>query len=149
MDRTIIYKLIILLTLKFNQNLGRFKPSMKLRFATILFVLFFVMANNCSNDKPTENLNFSLISAHKDSKNIFKIIIKWPGDDFASKQDLEIRDKIEKRLSENGLGKIVQSGTGMGWMDIIVDVKDKDSARSEIEGIIRKISPNSKFEIKY
>jgi hypothetical protein len=118
---------------------------MKYFIAAILFVLFFVMANNCSNDKPTEDVNLSLISTHKDSKNIFKIIIKWPGDDFASKQDLEIRDKIEKRISEKRLGKIVQSGTGMGWMDIIVDVKDKDSARSEIEGIIREISPNSKF----
>ena len=64
-------------------------------------------------------------------------MLKWPGDDFSSKQDLEIRGKIEKRISEKRLGKIVQSGTGMGWMDIIVDVKDKDSAQSEIEGIIR------------
>ena len=122
---------------------------MKLNFATILFVLFFVMVHNCSNDKPTEDLNTSLISTHKDSKKIIQIIIRWPGDDFASKQDLEIRDKIEKRISEKRLGKIVQSGTGMGWMDIIVDIKDTDSAQSEIEGIIREISPNSKFEIKY
>jgi len=121
---------------------------MKLNFTTVLFVLFFVIASNCSNDKPTENVNTPLISAHKDTKYILKIIIKWPGDDFASKQDLEIRDKIEKRISEKRLGKIVQSGTGMGWMEIVVDVKGKDGAQGEIEGIIREISPNSKFEIK-
>ena len=122
---------------------------MKLNFTTILFVLFFVMARSCSNDKPTETINTPLISAHNDTKYVYKIIIKWPGDDFASKQDLEIRDKIEKRISEKRLGKIVRSGTGMGWMDIIVEVKAKDSAKSEIAGIIREVSPNSKFEIKY
>lgn len=122
---------------------------MKLNFTTFLFVLFIVMASSCSNDKPAENTNTALMPSHKDTKDIVRIIIKWPGDDFASKQDLEIRDKIELRISEKRLGKIVQSGTGMGWMDIIVEVSAKDSVKSEIAGIIREISPNSKFEIKY
>jgi len=122
---------------------------MKLSFTTILFVLFFVMAGSCSNDKPTETINTPLISAHNDIKYVYNIIIKWPGDDFASKQDLEIRDKIEKRISEKRLGRIVRSGTGMGWMEIVVDVKGKDDVHGEIEGIIREIAPNSRFEIKY
>ena len=65
--------------------------------------------------------------------------------DFASKQDLETRDKIGRLLVENRLGKVVRTGTGMGWMDLILELENNSSARAEIEKIIREISPEAKF----
>ena len=77
-----------------------------------------------------------------------RLIIKWPGDDLASKQDLELRDKIEQLLVEKKVGKIVRTGTGMGWMDIVLEVKDPKRARIEIQSIVSATAPDSNFAIQ-
>lgn len=77
-----------------------------------------------------------------------RIVATWPGDDFASKQQLETRDRIGRRISQGGVGRMVRSGTGMGWMDIVVAVEDSDRARVEIEKIIGEIAPGPGFSIQ-
>jgi hypothetical protein len=96
---------------------------------------------SCSDGEPTASVN-------QGAEKKLRLIIKWPGDDPASKQDLELRDKIEQLLVEKKVGKIVRSGTGMGWMDIVLEVKDKDRARTEIEGIVKSIAPDANFAIQ-
>jgi hypothetical protein len=76
------------------------------------------------------------------------IVFKWPGDDFASRQELEIRDKIARTIEKRGIGTVTRVGTGMGTMEIVVKVQQKEAARSEIEAIIREIAPNMKSYIK-
>ena len=114
---------------------------MQVNFAPLFLILMFTLAAGCSDDE-------SPISSTENTGNQLRIVIKWPGDDFASNQDLAIRDKIEQIISEKGLGKIVRSGTGMGWMDLVVEVTNKDSARIEIERIVKELSPNSEFTIQ-
>jgi hypothetical protein len=46
------------------------------------------------------------------------------------------------------VGKIISVGTGMGWMDIVVEVKDKQIARSSILEIMRTVAPTQKFTIE-
>jgi hypothetical protein len=46
------------------------------------------------------------------------------------------------------VGKIISVGTGMGWMDIVVEVKDKQIARSSISEIMRTIAPTQKFTLE-
>ncbi len=77
-----------------------------------------------------------------------RILIKWSGDDFASKQDLEIRSKIETLITERGVGRIVSSGTGMGWMDIQVEVRDRANAREAIDQIMGEVAPEAKYLIE-
>jgi hypothetical protein len=77
-----------------------------------------------------------------------RLIIRWPGDDMASKQDLAIRAKIEQGFVMKKVGNIVRSGTGMGWMDIVLEVKDKDRARTEIETIVKAIAPDANYAIQ-
>ena len=36
----------------------------------------------------------------------------------------------------------------MGWMDIYVEVKDKDNANPELEAIIREMAPTINFSIE-
>jgi hypothetical protein len=62
-----------------------------------------------------------------------RLVIRSPGDDFATKQDLEIQDRIGRLLVENRLGKVVRTGSGMGSMDLIVELEDNSSAGAEIE----------------
>ena len=96
---------------------------------------------SCSDGEPPA-------SDSEGSAQNLKLIIKWTGDVFASKQDLELRDKIEQLLVEKKVGKILRSGTGMGWMDIVVEVEDPERARVEIEAIVRGIAPDIKFAIQ-
>ncbi|MCG6973598.1 MAG: hypothetical protein LJE66_10685 [Desulfobacterales bacterium] len=77
-----------------------------------------------------------------------RLVIRWPGDDFASRQDIETRDKIQHLISERKVGKIISAGTGMGWMDIVIKVKDRQAARSSISQIMRTAAPARKFAIE-
>ena len=79
---------------------------------------------------------------------VLRIIIKWPGDDFASKQDLETRGKIEKLIVERGVGRILRNGTGMGWMDIFVGAEDSESAKKAIDKIMEEVVPKIKYLIE-
>jgi hypothetical protein len=117
------------------------KVSMNLNFAALLLAVIFSIVTSCSNDEAP-------LSSSGTADNQLRLTIKWPGDDFASKQDLEIRDIIGNLISEKKVGKIIRTGTGMGWMDIVVEVEDKDRARIEIKGIVKDIFPNSKFAIE-
>lgn len=103
--------------------------------------IILTLLGSCSDGEPPASVNQGA------DKNL-RLIIKWPGDDLASKQDLELRDKIERLLVEKKVGKIVRSGTGMGWMDIVLEVKDKDRARTEIEAIVKSIAPDANFMIQ-
>jgi hypothetical protein len=70
------------------------------------------------------------------------------GDDFASKQDLEMKGRIESLIDERKAGQVTRSGTGMGWMDIWVRAKDKGKARGALEAIMKEIAPQAKFSIE-
>ncbi|MEJ2099516.1 MAG: hypothetical protein P8X68_06025, partial [Desulfobacterales bacterium] len=77
----------------------------------------------------------------------FRILFRWPGDDFATKQQLEVRDKIERLISERRIGRVIQSGTGLGWMDIVIQVKEKETAKERVKKIIKENAPNARFTI--
>ena len=58
-----------------------------------------------------------------------RLVIRWGGDDFASRQDLELRSKVEGLIEERDVGRVLRSGTGMGWMDVWVKVENKAEAK--------------------
>ena len=121
---------------------------MRFALTAIIFILMFVFAIHCSNDDVSEEFSLPLIPSHERAYSKIRIIIKWAGDDFASRQDLEPRREIEGVILKNGVGTIISSGTGMDWMDVIVAVKSKEKARLEIETIVRKLAPNFRFSIE-
>jgi hypothetical protein len=114
---------------------------MSLYTCGMVWAIVLILLLACSDGEPPASVNGGPV------KNL-RLIIKWPGDDPASKQDLDLRDKIEQRLVKQKVGKIVRSGTGMGWMDIVLEVKDASRARTEIEGIVKAIAPDSRFAIQ-
>jgi hypothetical protein len=107
----------------------------------VIWAIIFALLGSCSDGEPPASVSGGA------GKNL-RLVIKWPGDDLASKQDLELRDRIEQRLVEKKVGNIVRSGTGMGWMDIVLEVKDPDRARTEIEAIVRATAPDANFAIQ-
>ena len=106
-------------------------------FWTIVLVLMW----SCSDGEPPSSVS------EAPGRNL-RLVFEWPGDDPASQQDLAIRDKIGRQLVAQQVGKIVRSGTGMGWMDIVLQVRDTARARIEIESIMKAIAPDSVFAVQ-
>jgi len=42
----------------------------------------------------------------------------------------------------------VRTGTGMGWMDIVIEVQNKERARREIAAIVKRIAPGFRLTIE-
>ena len=118
------------------------------KFAVIVSLIVVIFLFGCSNDNPQDKTIHSLKSDNMRSDSNVRLVINWPGDDFASKQDLETRDKIEGLIVERKVGKIVRVGTGMGWMDISIAVKDKRFAQTVIKEIIKIVAPTVNFSIE-
>jgi hypothetical protein len=115
-------------------------------FALLSGVILLLLAG-CSGESPDQGT--SLLPSHKTiMPTILRIIIKWSGDDFASKQDLETRSKIENLIVERGVGTILRDGTGMGWMDIFVEAEDRQSAEKAIHKIMGEAAPKAKYFIE-
>lgn len=107
----------------------------------VLWLIILSQVWNCSDAEPPAS-----VSGEQGSN--LRLVIKWAGDDMASRQDLELRDEMEQQIVKKQIGKIVRTGTGMGWMDIVLEVSEPDKARPEIEAIVKEIAPKLKFEIQ-
>ena len=78
-----------------------------------------------------------------------RLVIRWGGDDLASRQDLALRNKIERLIEERDIGRVLRSGTGMGWMDIWIRVKDKKEAKKALEGVMGEVAPHIDYSIAF
>ena len=79
---------------------------------------------------------------------MLRVVMRWSGDDFAAQQDLAIRDRVAQHLVDSGMGKLVRTGTGMGWMDIVIEVRNEERARREIAAIVKRIAPGFRLTIE-
>jgi len=120
---------------------------MKLILRIVRTAAIFMLVLNCSNSDPSQSAQPADTASGNQSHRNLRILFQWPGDDFATKQQLETRDKIKVLISERHIGQVIQSGSGMGWMDIVIEVEDKNQVRKKIEKIIKDASPDAKFTI--
>jgi hypothetical protein len=118
-------------------------PSYLLRcFFPFLSLVLFI---GCSNDEPTE------VSRSHDAEagGELRLVIRWGGDDLASRQDIELRSKVERLIEERAVGRVLRSGTGMGWMDVWVKVENKTSAKKTLEAIMKEVAPQTRYSIAF
>lgn len=121
---------------------------MNIKFVLILYLLALATVIGCSDDVPHNKTANTSERGTMQDENRLRLVIHWPGDDFAARQDIETRNEIESLILERNIGKIIRVGTGMGWMAITVEVKDKRAARSAINEIMRTAAPTRKFTIE-
>jgi hypothetical protein len=121
---------------------------MSRKIASILSALCILILVTCSDDDSREGATTSLSSANMGEMQTLRLVLKWSGDDFASKEDLETRSRIVDLIAKRGVGQITRVGTGMGWMDIAIRVENKEDARVALEGIVREVAPSMKFAIE-
>lgn len=107
---------------------------------SVIVVLIVFAAVRCTSDEDRQG------TGRLDS-GMLRIVMRWAGDDFASQHQLAVRDEIARNIAASSRGIILRTGTGMGWMDIIVDARG-DSARTAIEAIVRKHAKGFAFSIE-
>lgn len=118
------------------------------KWSFFLLVFVFLLSAGCGDKEPTNAVEKPPTDDKTGAYSTLRIVFKWHGDDFASRQDLAFRDKIEELIRERGVGKIVRAGTGMGWMDILIEVKDKDIAIPELNSIVKETGTELYFTIE-
>jgi hypothetical protein len=118
------------------------------KWAFMLLAIILFLAAGCGDKEPTNTEKRPPVDDKMGAHNTLRIVFNWPGDDFASQQNLAIRDKIGELIRERGVGRIMRTGTGMGWMDILIDVKDKDIAIPNLKSIIKETGPELNFTIE-
>jgi hypothetical protein len=107
---------------------------------SVLVLLFAFAAVSCTSDEDSQSKG--------QRGGMLRIVMRWAGDDFAAQQDLAIRAQIAQYLVDSGAGKLVRTGTGMGWMDIVIEVQNKERARREIAAIVKRIAPGFRLTIE-
>ena len=118
------------------------------KWAFLLLVFIFLLSVGCGDKERTNAEKKLPVDNTTGAHDALRIVFKWAGDDFASRQDLAIRDKIGELIKERGVGKIIRTGTGMGWMDMLVEVKDKDIAIPKLKSIIKETKSDLNFTIE-
>jgi hypothetical protein len=107
---------------------------------SVIVVLIVLAAVRCTSDADRQG------TGRLDS-GMLRIVMRWAGDDFASQNQLAARDEIARNIAESGRGIILRTGTGMGWMDIIVQARE-DDAHTVIEAIVKKHAKGFVFSIE-
>ena len=127
--------------------IGHHDPGPMINFFALLFWIILLLPPGYSGEDPYPGTQ--LQPSHRIiTPTPLRILIRWSGDDFASKQALKTRSKIEILIAERDVGRIVRRGSGMGWMDIWVEVGDRESAKKAIDKIMAEALPNAKYLIE-
>jgi carbon monoxide dehydrogenase subunit G len=107
---------------------------------SVIVVLIVFAAVRCTSDEDRQG------TGRLDS-GMLRIVMRWAGDDFASQHQLAVRDEIARNIAASGKGIVLRTGTGMGWMDIIVQARE-DDAHTVIEAIVKKHAKGFVFSIE-
>ena len=107
---------------------------------SVLVMLIVYAAVGCTSDEDRQR------TGRLDSGKL-RIVMRWAGDDFASQHQLAVRDEIARNIAESGKGIILRTGTGMGWMDIIVEARE-NKAHMAIEAIVKEHAKGFAFSIE-
>ena len=107
---------------------------------SVLVMLIVYAAVGCTSDEDRQD------TGRLDSGKL-RIVMRWAGDDFASQHQLAVRDEIARNIAASGKGIILQTGTGMGWMDIIVEARE-NKAHMAIEAIVKEHAKGVAFSIE-
>jgi len=68
------------------------------------------------------------------------IEVKLKGNGFPAPEETANRYKYEDLIAERNIGEIVDSGAGMGVMDIFVEVSDAAAAKEAILSIAKELN---------
>jgi len=99
----------------------------------------------CS-EKPRVNDNKgSLEPSHN---KVIRIVFDLPGDDIGSQEYQTILNALRDAIFRNKAGDIINSGFGMGNMEIVVAI-DSDESIGVIRKTVGDVYPKAKYRIEH
>ena len=117
-------------------------------FTFLLALIFYLPLTACSDNPSSESTARVTTVANGEMGSVLRLVFLWSGDDLASRQDLETRSKVEALIAARRVGKILRTGSGMGWMDIWIAVENPTAARRALETIVASAAPGMKYAIQ-
>jgi LmbE family N-acetylglucosaminyl deacetylase len=112
---------------------------------SIFLFLPFVVLVGCTGGNQTEVSK----SDSAETGVEVRLVIRWGGDDFASRQDLELRAIIERTIEARDVGRVLGSGTGMGWMDVRIKAENRTEAKKALEALMKEVAPQAAYSIAF
>jgi len=82
------------------------------------------------------------------SRKRFHISIKIDSEHMASRADLAERAKLETLIADEHIGEITESGSGGGWMDLVVAVAESERGEQQLREAIARAGFADRFELK-
>lgn len=76
------------------------------------------------------------------------IQIKIKGDGFASPEELRERNGLEEEIEKRMIGEVVDAGSGMGVMDLAVEVADPLKAQEQILKLLAERNLKDRAKVK-
>ncbi len=61
-----------------------------------------------------------------------EIRMKLKGDGIAGPEELALRHRFQDEIEARGIGKDLGGGSGLGEMDVLVEVSDADTGKSRL-----------------
>jgi hypothetical protein len=65
--------------------------------------------------------------------------IRVSGANFPTPSELQSRYEVEDFVRARGLGRIVDAGSGMGVMDVVIATADPEKAESELKELVARL----------
>ena len=129
---------------KINVAVFKIDPTqLKLQKKSAFFLLCIFVLISCSENG----------SEHKNTEpkygpeNIYKITIPIGGDDFASSEEMETINRIAFQITDQKIGAIISTGSGMGRMTIIFKL-NKGKSLESVKNIVHEVYPKAGYRIE-
>ncbi len=65
-----------------------------------------------------------------------QLFVKLAGEE-ATKEELDLRHRIEERIEQQNIGRLISSGSGSGFMDVTVEVENTADAISQLRKVLQ------------
>jgi hypothetical protein len=98
----------------------------------------------CSEKPPVTDNKGSLEPSHN---KVVRIVFDLPGDDIGSQEYQAILNALRDAIFRNKAGDIINSGFGMGTMEIVVAIASEESA-GVLRRIVGDVYPKAKYRIE-
>ena len=99
----------------------------------------------CSEKPPVNNAKDRLEPSHN---KVLRIVFDLPGDDIGSQEHQAMLNALGDAIYSNKAGDIVNSGYGMGNMEIVVAI-DSDESIAVIRRTVGDVYPKAKYRIEH
>lgn len=109
----------------------------------VFFISCLIILAGCSERSPKQKQK----EAKGSATNIYQIFFYLSGDDFASLDEMEILNRVKRLVVSRGIGEVMNTGSGMGYMTFAFRLQ-KDGSLDSVRDIVHEVYPRAGYRIE-